>query len=354
MTKLFLPLQLKNQTLQNRIVVAPMCQYSAENGYANSWHFMHLGQFAAGKAGAIIQEATAVVPEGRISYKDLGLWEDGQIDQLKEITAFIKSQGSVPGIQLAHAGRKASTNLPWIGREQFGPEHENGWQTVAPSPIAFHEKDHAPVELTQEDIKDLVQKFKEATVRAVKAGYEIIEIHGAHGYLIHQFLSPLCNLRTDAYGGSFENRSRFLLEIIDAVTPELTTQSLWVRLSASDWAEGGWDVEETVELCKILKAKGVEVLDISSGGAVKHQEIEVKPNYQVPFAEAVKKGADVLTGAVGLITTGKQAEEILQNDQADFILIGREFLRNPHFVYACSLELNEEIAWANQYERGKE
>jgi len=354
MSKLFTPLQLKNQTLQNRIVVAPMCQYSAENGYATSWHFMHLGQFAAGKAGAIIQEATAVSPEGRISYKDLGLWEDGQIEKLAEINAFIKKQGSVPGIQLAHAGRKASTNLPWLGRGQFGPDHELGWQNVAPSALAFHPSDHAPTALSLAGINELVEKFKQAAIRAVKAGFEIIELHGAHGYLIHQFLSPLSNLRSDNYGGSFENRTRFLIEIVEAVKSVLTTQSLWVRLSATDWVAGGWNEAETVALCEILKQKGVEVFDISSGGLAREQQIEVKPNYQVPFAEAVKTKAHVITGAVGLITTGKQAEEILQKNQADFILIGREFLRNPHFVYACGVELGENIAWANQYERGKE
>ena len=354
MTKLFTPLQLKNHTLQNRIVVAPMCQYSATNGYATSWHFMHLGQLAAGKAGAIIQEATAVSPEGRISYKDLGLWEDGQIEKLSEINLFIKEQGSVPGIQLAHAGRKASTNLPWLGRDQFGPDHELGWQNVAPSALPFHPSDHAPTELTHEGIKELVEKFKQAANRAVKAGFEIIEIHGAHGYLIHQFLSPVSNHRLDNYGGSFENRTRFLIEIVEAIKTELTTQSLWVRLSATDWVIGGWNLEETVALSKILKDKGVEVLDISSGGLAREQQIEVKPNYQVPFANAVKNQAHVLTGTVGLITNGKQAEEILQSNQADLILIGREFLRNPHFVYACGIELGENIAWANQYERGKE
>ena len=354
MSKLFTPLQLKNQTLQNRIVVAPMCQYSAENGYATSWHFMHLGQFAAGKAGAIIQEATAVSPEGRISYKDLGLWEDGQIDKLAEINAFIKEQGSIPGIQLAHAGRKASTNLPWLGRDQFGPDHELGWQNVAPSALPFHPSDHVPTELDQKGIDDLIAKFKSAAERSVKAGYEIIEIHGAHGYLIHQFLSPLSNKRTDKYGGSFENRTRFLIQIVEEIKSVLTTQSLWVRLSATDWVSGGWDLEETVELCKILKEKGVEVLDISTGGLDRSQQIDVKPNYQVPFANAVKNQVQVITGAVGLITTGKQAEDILQNNEADFILIGREFLRNPHFVYNCALELGENFAWANQYERGKE
>ncbi|UYW02526.1 NADH:flavin oxidoreductase/NADH oxidase [Flavobacterium agricola] len=355
MSKLFSSLQINNSIqLQNRIVVAPMCQYSADNGYANNWHLMHLGQFAAGKAGAIIQEATAVAPEGRISYKDLGLWEDGQITKLAEINAFIKAQGSVPGIQLAHAGRKASTNLPWLGREQFAPEHENGWQTVAPSALAFHPSDYTPKAVTESEITTLVDQFKQAAVRAVKAGFEIIEIHGAHGYLIHQFLSPLSNQRTDKYGGSFENRIRFTLEVVSAIKSVLTTQSLWIRLSATDWVDGGWNLEETIALCKILKQQGVEVFDISTGGLDRNQKIEVHPNYQVPFAEAVKNQAQVITGAVGLITKGKQAETILENQQADFILIGREFLRNPHFVYHCATELRVNLPWANQYERGKE
>lgn len=354
MSRLFEKLQLKNHTLQNRIVVSPMCQYSSEDGFANNWHLVHLGQYAAGKAGAIIQEATAVCAEGRISFGDLGLWKDEHIEKLTEITEFIKSQGSIPGIQLAHAGRKASTNKPWINRDQFSPEHENGWQTVSSSNLPFHPKDHAPIALTTSEIQTIISQFKEATKRAVKAGYEIIEIHGAHGYLAHQFLSPLINIRKDEYGGSFENRIRFILEIVKAVQTELTTQSLWVRLSATDWAEGGWTCFETVKLAQILKEKGVEVMDISTGGAVRNQEIPINKNYQVPFAERIKKEAQTITGAVGLIDSGIQAEEILQNNQADLIFVAREFLRNPHFVYQAALDLGVEIDWAPQYERGKE
>ena len=243
MTKLFSPLQLKNHTFKNRIVVSPMCQYTALDGFATDWHLVHLGQFASGQAAAIIQEATAVVTEGRITYGDLGIWKDEHVEKLQQITQFIKSQNSIPGIQLAHAGRKASCEKPWITRDQIAPNQRNGWQTVGPSTIAFNEKDHPPVALTQEEIAQTVEAFKQATRRAITAGYEIIELHGAHGYLIHQFFSPLINNRTDEYGGSFENRIRFLLEIIDAIQPLITTQSLWVRISATDWADGGWNAE---------------------------------------------------------------------------------------------------------------
>jgi 2,4-dienoyl-CoA reductase-like NADH-dependent reductase (Old Yellow Enzyme family) len=354
MKKLFTSLPLKNHTLQNRIVVSPMCQYSATDGFAADWHLVHLGQFAIAKAGAIIQEATSVSPEGRITYADLGIWKDEHITKLKQITQLIKSQGRIPGIQLAHAGRKASCEKPWITRNQIAPDKNNGWQTVAPSDIPFHEKDHRPKALSKEEIQKLVTAFKTAAERAVKAGYEIIEIHAAHGYLVHQFLSPLINNRTDEYGGSFENRIRFLSEIIDAVKEVLTTQSLWVRISATDWAEGGWSISESTELTKILKSKGVEVLDVSSGGAVRHQQITTGLNYQVPFAEEIKIKTGILTGAVGLIKTGTQAEEILQSNKADFVLIGREFLRNPHFVATAAQELGIDLQWASQYERGKE
>lgn len=354
MSLLFQPLQLKNYTLQNRIVVSPMCQYSCEDGFANHWHLVHLGQFAIGKAGLIIQEASAVSAEGRITYGDLGIWKDEHIAPLKDIVNFVHSQGSLIGIQLAHAGRKASTNKPWINRNQFHPNEEDGWQTVGPSAIPFHEKDHPPVALTKEEIKRIVHDFKTAAERAVEAGYDIIEIHGAHGYLIHQFFSPLINNRTDEYGGNFENRIRFLIEIINEVSKVLTKQSLWVRISATDWAEGGWTCFESVKLVHILKSMGVEVVDVSTGGAVHHQEIPVHENYQVPFANRIKNETGILTGTVGIINSAKQAEQILQNHEADFVLIGRAFLRNPHLVYQFANELNIDINWAPQYERGKE
>ena len=354
MKKIFQPLQLKNHIIPNRIVVSPMCQYTAIGGFANDWHLVHLGQFAIGKAGAVIQEATAVTPEGRISYGDLGIWKDEHTEKYKQITHFIKNQGSVPGIQLAHAGRKASTEKPWLGRRQITPQEENGWQTIGPSQIPFSSTDIPPHAMTKSEINDMVEHFQKATARAVEAGYEIIEIHGAHGYLVHQFLSPLINNRTDEYGGSFKNRIRFLLEIVEAVQKVLNKASLWVRISATDWAENGWHIEESIELCKILKEKGVEVVDVSTGGGVAHQNIISGPNYQVPFAEKIKSETGMLTGTVGLITNGKQANEILENNQADFVLIGREFLRNPQFVLRIAEELEEEIAWPSQYERGKE
>ena len=351
---LFSSLKLSHLELKNRIVVSPMCQYSAVDGIANDWHLVHLGQFAIGRAGAVIQEATAVSPEGRISYGDLGLWKDEQIDKYKQITQFIKGQGSIAGIQLAHAGRKASTDLPWVSRKQFSPNEVHGWQTVAPSPIAYHEKEHPPIGLNRSEIQEIITQFKEAAERAVKAGYQIIEIHSAHGYLIHQFLSPLVNFREDEYGGSFENRIRFLLEIVEAINSVLTTEhSLWVRLSATDWAEGGWDIQQTIKLIQILKEKKVEVADISSGGAVSFQKIPVEPGYQVPFSDQVKEESGIRTGAVGLITTAKQAQDILDRGAADLILLGREFLRHPHLVYTWAQELAIDLNWAPQYARAK-
>lgn len=354
MSLLFQPLQLKNHTLQNRIVVSPMCQYSACDGFASNWHLVHLGQFAIGRAGLIIQEASAVSPEGRITYGDLGIWKNEHVEKLAEIVDFVHSQGGLIGIQLAHAGRKASTNKPWINRNQFHPGEENGWQTVGPSTIPFHEKDHPPVALSKEEIKRIIVNFKDAASRAVAAGYDIIELHGAHGYLIHQFFSPLVNNRTDEYGGSFENRIRFLIEIVSEVSKVLTTQSLWVRISATDWAEGGWTTFESIKLVQLLKTMGVEVVDVSTGGAVHHQKIPVNANYQVPFANRIKKETDIITGAVGIIKSGKQAEAILQNQEADFVLAGRAFLQNPHLVYQFAEELNIAFNWAPQYERGKE
>ncbi|UUV22700.1 NADH:flavin oxidoreductase/NADH oxidase [Paenimyroides aestuarii] len=354
MSLLFQPLELQNHTLKNRMVVSPMCQYSAENGFATNWHLVHLGQFAIGKAGLIMQEATAVVPEGRITYGDLGLWNDAQIPALKNIVDFVHSQGSLIGIQLAHAGRKASTNKPWINRNQFLPEHENGWQTVGVSTLPYHQKDHPPVALTKQNIQEIIQAFKQSAQRAVTAGYNVVELHAAHGYLIHQFFSPLINNRSDEYGGSFENRIRFLLEIVEQVQQVLTNQSLWVRISATDWAEGGWTCFESVKLAHILKQKNVEVIDVSTGGAVAHQQIPEHENYQVPFANRIKTETNMITGAVGLITHAKQAEAILQKKEADFVSIARGFLQNPHLVYDFANELNVAIDWAPQYERGKE
>lgn len=351
---LFSPLTIKNITLKNRIVVSPMCQYSAIDGFANDWHLVHLGSRASGGVGLIIQEATAVSPEARISPSDLGIWKDEHIQKLKSINEFIVSQNSIPGIQLAHAGRKASVSIPWEGNKKLDFAH-GAWQTVSASAIPYHDDEpFFPEALDKNGIQKVISDFKAATKRAVEAGYQVLEIHGAHGYLLHQFLSPLTNIRTDEYGGSFENRIRFTLEIVAAVQSEWPSNlPLIVRISATDWAQGGWDPEESVKLSIILKEKGVDLIDVSSGGLVSHQKIAIGPGYQVSFAEQIKRDANILTGAVGLITEAKQAEEILENGQADLILFARESLRNPNLPLDFAKELNDDIQWPKQYERAK-
>jgi len=354
MSKLFESININESiSLKNRIIMSPMCQYSSEDGFPNDWHFQHYVSRAVGNVSAIIQEATAVVAEGRISYGDLGIWKDEHIEAYQKLTSEIKKYNCVPGIQLAHAGRKASTEKPWLGHNQIKSDEKNGWKTVSSSNLPFNESDEIPHQLTISEIKDVVKEWGKATDRAIKAGFEILEIHGAHGYLVHQFLSPLINNRTDEYGGSFENRIRFVLEIVEEMQKYITTQSLWIRLSASDWAENGWYLDETIELCKILKQNGVEVIDVSSGGGVSHQKIDVKKNYQVPFANEIKNQVEIITGAVGLIFEPKQAEEILQNNEADLIFLGRELLRDPYFALCAAKELEEDIKWLPQYERAK-
>ncbi len=319
--------------LGNRVVMSPMCQYSSVNGYANEWHDTHYTSRAVGGAGAVIQEATAVLPEGRISYADMGLWEDGQMEPLKKITSFLAGRGTVPGIQLAHAGRKASCNVPWIDRGAQIKQGPNSWKTYAPSPLPFNEDDIPPVAMSREEIKRVVAAFRAAARRSVEAGFAILEIHAAHGYLINEFLSPLTNLRNDEYGGSFENRIRFLLEVVETVSGVIDNRhSLWVRISATDWAEGGWTIEDSVKLAAILKTKGVDLVDCSSGGVVPHVKIPVGPCYQAPFAARVKQEAGILTGAVGLITTVPEIEELLATCQCDIVLLGRALLRDPYFV----------------------
>ncbi|KRB54668.1 NADH:flavin oxidoreductase/NADH oxidase [Flavobacterium sp. Root186] len=353
-SQLFSPLTLKNITLKNRIVISPMCQYSAVDGFANDWHLVHLGSRAGGGAGLIIQEATAVSPEARISPADLGIWKDEHIEKLKQINEFIVSQNAVPGIQLAHAGRKASVSEPWNGNKKLDIA-QGGWQTVSASAIPYHDGEpFLPEALDKNGIQKVISDFKAAAKRAVKAGYKVVEIHGAHGYLLHQFLSPLTNIRTDEYGGSFENRIRFTLEIVEAVQTEWPSDlPLIVRISATDWAENGWNPEESVQLSKILKEKGVDLIDVSSGGLVSYQKIAIGPGYQVSFAEKVKKEANILTGAVGLITEASQAEDILKNNQADLILFARASLRNPNLPLDFAKELNDDIQWPKQYERAK-
>jgi 2,4-dienoyl-CoA reductase-like NADH-dependent reductase (Old Yellow Enzyme family) len=330
-----------------------MCQYSATDGFANDWHLVTLGSRASGGAALIIQEATAVSPEGRISLGDLGLWKDEQIKKMKDINQFIISQNSIPGIQLAHAGRKASVSEPWNGNKKLD-ENNGGWKTVSATAIGYHSNEKAPIALDKIGIQKVISDFKSATKRAVQAGFQVVEIHAAHGYLLHQFLSPLSNFRTDEYGGSFENRIRLTLEVLEAVQSEWPENlPLFVRISATDWADGGWNIEESVHLSKILKEKGVDLIDVSSGGLVSHQKIILEPGYQVPFAARIKKETGILTGAVGLITQAKQAEKIVTQGKADLVLFARESLRNPNLALDFAKELGADISWPKQYERAK-
>lgn len=352
MTTLLSPLTIRNITLRNRIVMSPMCQYTAENGLANDWHLVHLGTRAVGGVGLIIAEATAVAPEGRITPGDLGLWSDEQIEGLKKITDFIHGQGSVAGIQLAHAGRKASCALPHEGGKQIDL-NSGGWTTMAPSAIPFSPGERAPEMLSEEGINKLISDFRAAAGRAQKAGFKVVEIHSAHGYLLQEFLSPLSNHRTDEYGGSFENRTRLLMQVTEAVRSVWPDENpLFVRISSTDWTEGGWTPEESVGLAYLLREVGVDLIDCSSGGNIINAKIPSAPGYQVPFAGALRK-TGIMTGAVGLITSAQQAEEILREEKADLIMMGRELLRNPYFPLQAAKELGEEIQWPEQYLRAK-
>ncbi|MBD1364167.1 NADPH dehydrogenase NamA [Mucilaginibacter sp. ZT4R22] len=354
MPHLFSPIKIKSIEFKNRIVVSPMCEYSSTDGFATNWHLVHLGARAVGGAGLIITEAAAVSPEGRISYGDLGIWKDEHIAKLKEITNFIDEQGAVAGIQLAHAGRKASHDLPWTSGKQISSTAENGWVSLAPSPVAFTPAEEAPQELDRESIAKVIADFQAAAVRALAAGFKVIELHGAHGYLIHEFLSPLSNHRTDGYGGSLENRARLLLEIITAVKEVWPEEyPLFVRISATDWTEGGWTIEDSVALARILIDSGIDLIDCSTGGNVAGAKIPLKPGYQVEFAEAVKQQTGILTGAVGLITEAEQANQIIQTGQADVVLLARELLRDPHFPLRAAHQLGVEVKWPLQYERAK-
>ena len=350
---LYSPLKLKGLTLPNRIVVSPMCQYSSEDGMANDWHLVHLGSRAVGGAGLIITEAAAVSPEGRISPDDLGIWANKHIEPLKRITTFIREQGAKSAIQLAHAGRKASTAPPWDGRYQVDATNR-GWQTVAPSPIPFNEDDNPPKELTKDEIQKVINDFVAGAKRSVEAQFDTIEIHAAHGYLINQFLSPLTNKRTDEYGGNFENRVRLLLEVARAIHKVIPDEMpLLVRISAHEWAEGGHTIKDSLRVAKLLKENGVDLIDCSSGAVVRGQKIVIEKNYQVPFAAQIKREANISTGAVGLITDVQQAEKILQEGKADLIFLGRELLRNPYFALMDADKLGEDIEWPNQYKRAK-
>jgi 2,4-dienoyl-CoA reductase-like NADH-dependent reductase (Old Yellow Enzyme family) len=350
---LFDPLEIRSIRFKNRIAISPMCQYSSVDGFANDWHLVHLGSRATGGAALVIQEATAVSPRGRISPDDMGLWKDEHIEFLQRITGFIKKQGSVPGIQLAHAGRKAGTDSPWKGGKKVDISN-GGWIPQAPSAIPFHATDPAPEAMSKNDISQLREDFTSAARRALAAGYEVIEIHGAHGYLINSFLSPLSNQRTDEYGGPFENRIRLLKEIVSDIRTLWPDRfPLFVRISSTDYAEGGWNLTSSVQLAAVLKSMGVDLIDASSGGLVPNIRIPLGPGYQVAFAETIRKETGILTGAVGLITKSGQANEIIQSGKADMVLIARESLRNPNFPLTAAKELGREINWPVQYVRAK-
>ncbi len=353
MSLLFEPIKIREIEFKNRIVVSPMCEYSSMDGFANDWHLVHLGSRAVGGAGLVFTEASAVSPEGRISPDDLGIWKDEHIEFLRRITTFIGEQGAIPGIQLAHAGRKASHSSPWKGNNAL-KEMEGGWVTFAPSAIAYKDEEPLPTEMSKMDIQQLIKDFTAAAERSVKAGFKVIEIHAAHGYLINEFLSPLSNQRTDEYGGSFENRIKLLLEVVTVVRNVIKDEfPLFVRISATDWVKDGWNESDSVSLAKVLKTKDVDLIDCSSGGVSHEQKIPVMPLYQVPFAEKIKKEAGILTGAVGLITSTKEAENILQNKQADLIIMARQFLRDPYFPLNAAKQLGVDVAWPVQYERAK-
>jgi 2,4-dienoyl-CoA reductase-like NADH-dependent reductase (Old Yellow Enzyme family) len=354
MPHLFSPIKIKSIAFKNRLVVSPMCEYSSEEGFANDWHLVHLGSRAIGGAALVLTEAAAVSPEGRITAGDLGIYKDDHIAKLKQITDFIHLHGAVAGIQLAHAGRKASRKLPWEGGALIPSDQPGGWKTFAPSDLPFAENEEPPLELDKADIEKVKADFKAATLRAIAAGFKVIELHGAHGYLIHEFLSPLSNHRTDQYGGSFENRIRFLIEILDTVRSVWPEENpLFVRISASDWTEGGWTADDSVALAKVLETKGVDVVDCSSGGNVPNAKIPLKPGYQVEFAEKIKDETGMLTAAVGLITEAVQADSIIRQGQADLVVMARELLRDPYFPLRAAHELGQEVAWPVQYERAK-
>ncbi len=343
------PLTIRGITLRNRIGVSPMCQYCAEEGLANDWHLVHLGSRAVGGAALVMVEATAVTRDGRISPGDMGIWEDRHIEPLARIAQFILSQGSIPGIQLAHSGRKGSCQTPWKGGGQL-KQGNGSWQTIGPSAIAFNETDSIPKELNEAEIEEIAIAFQCAAKRALKAGFQVIEIHSAHGYLLHEFLSPISNKRNDQYGGTIENRMRLPLSIATSLRKLIPEElPLFTRISASDWVEGGWDIQHSILFSKRLKEVGVDLIDVSSGGMVPKAHIPVGKGYQVPFAKQIREGAEILTAAVGLITEVQHANEIITQGDADLVFLGREFLREPYWVQKASQELGKESSWPIQY-----
>ncbi|GAA0610589.1 NADH:flavin oxidoreductase/NADH oxidase [Virgibacillus siamensis] len=357
MPHLFSPLTIKDITLRNRIGVSPMCQYSSEDGLPNDWHLVHLGSRAVGGAGLVIAEASAVERRGRISPEDLGIYSNNHTEAFKRITQFIKDQGAVPGIQLAHAGRKASTYAPWKQKE-FGvnvPDDQGGWEVVAPSAVPFSENNRVPKEMSKADIQEVQEAFRLATARARDAGFEWVEFHAAHGYLAHSFYSPLSNQRTDEYGGSFENRIRFTIETVRLMLEEWPEKlPFTVRISSSDWEDGGWTIEDSIALSKLLKEEGVDLIDCSSGGNTPNPSINVGPGYQVSFAEEIRHKADIATAGVGLITDGMQADDHIRNGRCDIVLMAREMLRDPYFPKQAAHDVHqsENLDTPPQYERG--
>ncbi|MGZ4836732.1 MAG: NADH:flavin oxidoreductase/NADH oxidase [Terriglobales bacterium] len=354
MSDLFAPLSLRGASLRNRIVVSPMCQYSSQDGFANDWHFVHLGSRAVGGAALVFTEASAVTPEGRISPDDLGIYQDEHVEFLSRIVSFLRQQGALAGMQLAHAGRKASTDAPWRGGKPLAEGHR-GWSPIlAPSAVAFGDGYQVPKAMDEQDIRSVVAAFAKAAKRALRAGFDVIEIHAAHGYLLHSFLSPLANRRTDRYGGPFENRIRIVCEVAAAVRgawPE--DKPLFVRISATDWKEGGWDIAQSVELARKLKPLGVDLVDCSSGGIAPQIRIPTGPGYQVEFAERIRREAQIATAAVGMITSPQQADTIVRSGQADLVVMAREFLRQPYFPLLAAKQLGHDVAWPKQYERAK-
>ena len=353
MSKLFSSIKIRNLELKNRIAVSPMCQYSSKDGFPADWHFVHLGSRAVGGAALVITEATAVSPEGRISPEDAGIWSDKHAESYKKITAFIKSQNSVPAIQLAHAGRKASTYAPWKGRGAVR-EQEGGWQTIAPSPISFADNYPLPKEMSRQEIQNVIEQFKSAAERSIGAGFELVELHFAHGYLVHEFFSPLSNFRKDNYGGSLENRCRLAVEIAQNVRNVIPDEMpLFVRISATDWVQDGWDILQSVKLAELLKDSDVDLIDCSSGGNVAKADIPMGRGYEIPFSEEIRKKVDILTAGVGLITSPEQAENIIRTGQADLVFLGREMLRNPYWPLYAAEKLKTDIQWPDQYKRAK-
>lgn len=350
-SKLFSPFQCRSVVLKNRVGVAAMCQYSAQNGVPNAWHVVHLGSRAVGGAGLLMVEAAAVAADGRITQGDIGIWSGEQVDAFRPITDFAKSQGAVPGIQLAHAGRKGSTQVPWLGRKMVN-EQDGGWQTIAPSAVRFNDEYPLPREMAEQDIARVTEEYIESARRCLSAGFEVLELHMGHGYLMHQFLSPLTNLRNDDYGGDFERRVAFPLRLAKAVRLEWPAHlPLFVRLSATDWIGGGWDLEQSVKFALMLRVIGVDLIDCSSGSILPDSRGTSAPNYQVPFSAAIRREAGIATAAVGLITQASQSEEILANEQADLIFLGRKLLSDPYWPLRAEEELEGRANWPIQYDR---